>query len=422
MAKTNNTIAIITMFCLFAMISFVTNMAAPFGNVWRYKYEWAGMMGNMMTFVAYLFMGIPSGKMLIKFGYKRTAILAMIIGIVGLFVQLLSSYLGTEIVVFHLANDSIFLNFIIYLFGALICGFCVCMLNTVVNPMLNLLGGGGNRGNQLVQAGGTLSSLSGTLTPLLVGALIGTVTAQTSMIDVRILLNIGMIIFAIAIIVVYMINITNPHGDLSNEKFERTPWSFRHCRLGVVAIFFYVGIEVGIPSEMNFYITSLGFEGSAIVAGSIVALYWLLMLCGRFLSTLISARVSTRQQLISVSLIAIILLISAICLPERYTINIYNGEVPLKCLFLVLCGLCTSVMWGCIFNLATENLGKYTPAASGLFMTMVVGGGIMPFIQDCIGKQFGFISSYWLVILMLVYILYYGISGCKNVNKDISTD
>jgi len=63
-----------------------------------------------------------------------------------------------------------------------------------------------------------------------------------------------------------------------------------------------------------------------------------------------------------------------------------------------LCGLCTSVMWGGIFNLATEGLGKYTPKASGLFMTMVVGGGIMPFIQDWIGRSVSYVASYWLGI------------------------
>jgi FHS family L-fucose permease-like MFS transporter len=72
-------------------------------------------------------------------------------------------------------------GFIVYLLGAFIAGFSVCMLNTVVNPMLNLLGGGGNRGNQLNLIGGTLNSLAGTLTPMLVGAFIGTVTANTKL-------------------------------------------------------------------------------------------------------------------------------------------------------------------------------------------------------------------------------------------------
>ena len=77
-------VAIITMFFLFAMIAFVTNLAAPLGTIWKNHYSWAGMLGNMMNFLAYLFMGIPAGNLLTKIGYKKTALLAMVIGIVGL--------------------------------------------------------------------------------------------------------------------------------------------------------------------------------------------------------------------------------------------------------------------------------------------------------------------------------------------------
>ena len=147
--QNGNIIAIITMFFLFAMISFVTNLAAPFGTIWKNQYAGAntlGMMGNMMNFLAYLFMGIPSGNMLVKIGYKKTALIAMAVGFIGLFIQYISSLFGADIDVFNLGEYAIKMNFIIYLLGAFVCGFCVCMLNTVVNPMLNLLGGGGNKG------------------------------------------------------------------------------------------------------------------------------------------------------------------------------------------------------------------------------------------------------------------------------------
>lgn len=81
-------VAIITMFFIFAMISFVTNMAAPFGNIWGFRYAWAGMAGNLMNFTAYLFMGIPAGNMLIRYGYKKTALIALAVGAIGLAIQL----------------------------------------------------------------------------------------------------------------------------------------------------------------------------------------------------------------------------------------------------------------------------------------------------------------------------------------------
>ena len=429
-------IAIITMMFLFAMISFVTNLAAPFGLIWGNQYSWAGMMGNMMNFLAYLFMGIPAGMMLERIGYKKTSILAMAVGFIGLAVQYLSSIVGADTAIFTVSGEPVMLNFVIYMLGAFICGFCVCMLNTVVNPMLNLLGGGGNRGNQLIQTGGTLNSLTATLTPLFVGVLIGQVTDKTAMSDVSPLLFIAMAVFAISIVVISFATIPEPHlrkkGENKKEKMEHSPLAFRHTLLGVIAIFFYVGIEVGIPSQLTFYLANpvsdggIGIANGAAIGGAIAAIYWMLMLVGRFSSSFISGYVSTRTQIISAT--AIVLLLVAILLPSEFTMSMpgYSAaegfamfEVPVKCLFIVLCGLCTSVMWGGIFNLAVEGLGKYTAAASGIFMTMVVGGGIMPLIQNLIASSAGYITSYWLVIAMLAYILYYGVSGCKNVNKDI---
>lgn len=436
--KTNGrTIAIITMFFIFAMISFVTNMAAPFGNIWGMTYSWAGMAGNLMNFTAYLFMGIPAGNMLIKYGYKKTALIALLVGAIGLGVQLLSGVFGADIKVFSYTDAEtlqpvvVSLNLFVYLFGALICGFCVCMLNTVVNPMLNLLGGGGNKGNQLIQAGGALNSLSGTLTPMLAGMLVGTLTKE-SFPKVAPLIITGIVIFIAAFFIISFIKIPEPQGgNLRKVKYEHSPLAFRHCTLGVAAIFFYVGIEIALPGEMNAWVSRMPFEGAAAVAGSLAAIYWLLMLVGRISSTAISGKVSTRAQLITVSSVALVLVILAIFTGEvgiNLNINlgfitIDNANVPLSCVFIFLCGLCTSVMWGGIFNLSTEGLGKYTAKASGLFMTMVVGGGVMPYIQDTFIQPYvGYLNSYWLVVAMLAYILFYALIGSKNVNKDIPVE
>ncbi len=430
--KNSNVVAIVTMIFMFAMISFVTNMAAPFGNIWRNHYEWAGMLGNMMNFLAYLFMGIPAGKMLSKIGYKKTALIALAVGFVGMVIQYLSSRVGATVATFSVAGQPVMLNYVIYLLGAFICGFCVCMLNTVVNPMLNILGGGGNRGNQLIQTGGTFNSLTGTLTPLLVGALIGQVTDKTAMSDVAPLLFIAMGVFALAFVIICCVKFVEPNlGKIKPEgKDKHSAWSFRHLVLGVVAIFFYVGIEVGIPNELNFYLTDDPACGAAI-GGAVAAIYWLLMMVGRALSTAISGKVSTKAQLSFVSILAIILIVVAIILPDTIRVSmpgysVADGfamfQVPISALFLVLCGLCTSLMWGGIFNLSVEGLGKYTEQASGIFMMMVVGGGVMPFIQNAIAKSIGYMGSYWIVVAMLAYILFYAMVGYKNVNKDIPVE
>ncbi len=434
--KTNgNIVAIVAMFFLFAMISFVTNLAAPVGTIWKSHYEWAGMMGNMMNFLAYLFMGIPAGALLVRIGYKKTALLAMAVGFVGLALQYLSSLVGAETPLFDVAGQPVMLNFVIYLLGAFVCGFCVCMLNTVVNPMLNILGGGGNRGNQLIQMGGSCNSLAGTLTPLFVLSFIGAVTPSTSMTEVTPLLFIAMGVFVLSFVVISFVSIPEPNLAKTGQrksKSKYSAWSFRHTVLGVVAIFFYVGIEVGIPGELIFYLSDSSVSGitenAAAVAGAIAAVYWLLMLVGRLCSSAISGKVSSKTQLIVVSAVAIVLIVIAILLPSstRVTMPAYSvadgffmTTVPAGALLLVLCGLCTSVMWGGIFNLAVEGLGKYTAQASGIFMMMVVGGGVMPFIQERIGHAAGYMSSYWLVVAMLAFLLYYALVGSRNVNTDI---
>ena len=402
--KNGNLVAIITMFFIFAMISFVTNLAAPFGTIWRNEYAGSntlGMMGNMMNFLAYLFMGIPAGNMLVKIGYKKTALIAMAVGFLGLFTQYLSSLFGAGAEVFAFGEYVIKLNFVIYLLGAFICGFCVCMLNTVVNPMLNLLG---------------------------------------AMSDVAPLLFVAMGVFVAAFIVISFVAIPEPHlqkGGVKKEKFSHSPWSFRHTLLGVIGIFIYVGIEIGIPGTLNFYLADSSDKGAGImmngaaIGGAIAAIYWLLMLVGRTASSAISGKVSSRAQLIAVSATAIIFVLIAIFTPKDVTVSMPGytvgegfmmAQVPVSALFLVLCGLCTSVMWGGIFNLAVEGLGKYTAQASGIFMMMVVGGGVLPLIQQSISDSVGYMASYWLIIAALAYLLFYGLVGCKNVNKDIPVE
>ena len=426
-------IAIITMMFLYAMISFVTNLGAPIGVIWKNQPEIGGsnvlgIMGNFMNFFAYLFMGIPAGKMLTKVGYKRTALIGIAVGFVGVLIQFLSGFSGG------------IPGFCIYLFGAFVSGFSVCILNTVVNPMLNLLGGGGNRGNQLNLIGGTLNSLSGTMTPMLVGALIGTVTASTQMSDVNLVMYIAMTVFACAFIALLFIPIQDPElGKVTSAtKFEHSPWAFRHCLLGVIAIFVYVGVEVGIPGGLNFYLSDSSdkgaglLENAATIGGAVAAMYWLLMLVGRLCSSFIAAKVSSRQLMLATTSVAMVLILAAIFIPKTSTVTmpiidiltmtVSSVVVPLSALLLVLCGLCTSIMWASIFNLATEGLGKYTAQASGIFMMMVVGGGVLPVVQNFFADFMGYMPSYFVYFLAVAYMFYYALIGCKNLNKDIPVD
>lgn len=406
-------ITIIAMMFLYAMIAFVTNLAAPVGKIWGASFEdpaqaeRMGMLGNLFNFLAYLIMGIPAGNFLAKYGYKKTALTAIFLGFIGIAIQW---------------SSGMFDNFFVYLAGALVCGFCVCMLNTVTNPMLNLLGGGGNRGNQLNLVGGTLNSLSGALTPMLVGSIIGESLADKGIDDVNIVLYIAMAVFAVVYLVIRLTPIAEPSKVGEQVTYERSPWSFRHLTLGVIAIFFYVGVEVGIPATLISYLTpKVGFA----VAGLIAGRYWVMMLIGRFIGSAIGGKVSSRAMVICVASVAIALMVAAMLIGDTIMAKTFvQGavmEIPLASTLLVLCGLCTSVMWGSIFNMATEGLGKYTAKASGIFMMMVVGGGIVPQIQSIIASH-NILLSYIVPIIGVAYILFYALWGSKNVNKDIKID
>ena len=427
-------IAIITMMFLYAMISFVTNLAAPIGVIWKNIFggesaNTVGMLGNAMNFLAYFFMGIPAGKMLVRVGYKKTALIGIAIGFFGVLTQFCSGFF----------IDAKITGFVIYLLGAFISGFCVCMLNTVVNPMLNLIGGGGNRGNQLNMIGGTLNSLSGTLTPLFVGSLIGGVTKNTSIIDVNPVLYIAMGVFVVAFVILTYIPIQDPKNSKTgiNVTFEHSPWNFRHFVLGAIAIFVYVGVEVGIPGTLIYYLSDTTAIGGGLpkatataIAGSVAATYWFLMLIGRFIAGFIASKISSRTLMLCTTVLAMILITTAIVLGKSAAVSmpVFTGSafnmvvVPVSALLLVLCGLCTSVMWPCIFNLATEGLGKYTEPASGIFMMMVVGGGLLPLLQNFIADQSGYLVSYFVPLAGVAYMCFYTLIGSKNVNKDIPVD
>lgn len=423
--KKNYTLPIIMMFALFAMISFVTGLTNPLGVIVKNQFavaNWASQLGNLANFIAYAVMGIPAGLMLKRIGYKKTALAAVAVGFVGVGIQFFSGEIG---------------SFAVYLTGAFISGFSMCMLNTVVNPMLNTLGGGGKKGNQLIQFGGSLNSISATIVPILVGYLMGN-AANATISDAAPALFIAMGIFALVFVVLYMVNIPEPYAieeAKAEKKDKHSALSFRHFILGAVAIFIYVGVEVGIPNFMNLFLTTSpdaatgGMGMAAAAAGSLVGTYWFLMMIGRLVGGLVGGKISSKVQLTFVSSLALIFVLVGIFAPTSVmgSMPVFTGtgfalvEVPIGVIFFTLCGLCTSVMWGGIFNLAVEGLGKYTSMGSGIFMVMVCGGGILPLIQGGVADAAGYLTSYWVVVVGVAYMLFYALVGSKNVNKDIPT-
>ncbi|MCR5326911.1 MAG: MFS transporter [Bacteroidales bacterium] len=425
MTKTANaksyTPAIVVMFALFFMIAFVTNLAGSMGVIVTNQFgasKALSQLGSLANFIAYACMGIPAGIILKRKGYKFTSLLAVVIGFVGVGIQFLSGYVE---------------SFAVYVAGAFVAGFSMCMLNIVVNPMLNTLGGGGNKGNQLIQWGGSCNSIGGTIAPVFVGWLVGGSIADASVAKAAPVMIIAMAIFALAFVIIMLTRIPEPHMETPEEKAARlagkavkdpySPLSFRHFVLGAIAIFFYVGIEVSIPNTANVYFSGLDWVGPALT-GTIIGGYWFSMLIGRLVGASIGAKVSSKKMLLFTSAAAVLFIICAILIPESTAVKFRESQVPVSLIFLMLCGLCTSVMWGSIFNLAAEGLGKYTAPASGIFMTLVCGGGIIPFVQNALADvpSIGSMKSYWLIVACLCYLIFYAVAGSKNVNKDIPVE
>ena len=419
--QNSNVPAIIVCILLFGMISFVTNLASPMGDVLKNQFgvpNWMGTLGVLCNFIAYAVMGIPAGNMLQNLGYKKTALIAVAVGFAGVGIQTIAGLLA--------GNAA----FGVYLLGAFVAGFSMCMLNIVVNPMLNKLAGGGNKGNQLVQVGGSFNSLMGTAVIFLTGVFVPEIT-EARVSQVFPLMGIALAIFATAFIVVLFTNIPEnaPAAAVKGEKSEYGPMSFRHFVLGAIAIFVYVGVEVGIPNVLQKW---LNFVSTPAIAGTVTATYWLLMLVGRLAGAALGAKVSAKTMLSVVSAVGACLTLGAIFLSPETMVNlpVFKGtagfgmaSVPVNAALLVLCGLCTSVMWGGIFNLAVEGLGKYTEKASGIFMALVCGGGILPLLQNAIVDGTGnYLVSYWVIVAGMAYMLFYAVAGSKNVNKDIPVE
>lgn len=411
--------AIIVMIALFAMIAFVTNLCSPMANIIKAQGdipEALAQIGNYGNFVAYLLMGIPAGMLIAKFGYKKTALIGLTVGIIGILVQWSSSFMD--------AKANLGMVFGVYLIGAFITGFCMCILNCVVNPMLNLLGGGGNAGNQLIQTGGVFNSLAAVAVYIIMGALIGEVTAETKIADATPALMIALGIFVVAFITIMFTKIDEPEQAPVDVNLIKGALKYRHFVLGILGIFLYMGIEVGTPTYVNMYLVNTPELGiNAATAGLIVAVYWFLMMIGRFVGASIGNKVSSRAMITTVSILTLILVSFGMFAPTDITVNVPGidwgtltliwANVPVGIFAFLLVGLCTSVMWGGIFNMAVEGLGKYTAAASGIFMTMVFGCAVMLFIQAQVAEMTDYMTSYWVVLFCAAYLLFYALIGSK---------
>ncbi len=413
--------AIIVMIALFAMIAFVTNLCTPMATIIKNQGEISNVLaqiGNYGNFVAYLIMGIPAGMLIAKFGYKKTALIGLAVGATGILIQWFSGMLD--------AQANLGLVFTVYLIGAFIAGLCMCILNCVVNPMLNILGGGGNSGNQLIQTGGVFNSSAAVACYILMGALISD-ASKAKIADATPALMIALAIFVIAFIVILFTKIEEPEQNPVDVTLIKGALGYRHFALGALAIFLYMGIEVGVPNAVQQMLTSAPYSIPAATVGMLVAVYWFMMLIGRFVGASIGSKVSSRAMITTVSIATLVLVLFGMYAPSDILVSFPGVDwgkleliwqpIPVGIFSFLLVGLCTSVMWGAIFNMAVEGLGKFTAIASGIFMTMVFGCAVMMAIQGWVADLTDYMTSFWVVVFCAAYLLFYALVGSKPAKK-----
>jgi FHS family L-fucose permease-like MFS transporter len=411
-AQTSYLVPFVTMVVLFFLVGFLTvvnqQFQLPLKSV---LLSGAGNLKNtltvLITFVWFMAYPLTSGfgaRMVDKYGYKGTLVrgLMTLAGGLVIFEMAVLQHLHAPVYI-ALGEASIPVAFVIFLTGSYVVGTATALLQIVINPYLVASNVPGTSGIQRQMIGGSGNSIGTTIAPYFVsGIIFGGVALENITIGQLVIPFIGlMVIVAIITLIVKKLSLPQIEGTTneSGEKLEKSIWSFSHLKLGVIAIFFYVGVEVCIGANINLYAESLG--GSfAEAAVTMASLYWGGMLVGRLIASTLS-KISANIQLSVAASITTILLIASLLTGNPWV--------------LAAVGFFHSVMWSSIFTLSIEKLGKYTSKASGTLMIGVLGGALLPLIQGILADAMDGNWTYtWILVLIgEVYLLYYGLAGYR---------
>ncbi len=399
----------LTMVFLFFIVGFLTVVFQQFqkplesaflGNVATIK-NTLSILVTFTWFLAYPIMGGTGSKWVDAFGYKKTLMRALVVMVFGLVLSAGSAWVGT------MSNPVIIqgipLGFFVFLIGSFVVGSAVTIMQVVINPYLSACSVSGTSSIQRITIGGSSNSIGTTLAPHFVAGIVFGGMAIGEININQVILPFILLAAAIIVVILVISRLSLPHiegtTNETGEVLEKSIWSFSHLKLGVVAIFCYVGVEVAIGANINMYASWLGgsFEQRA---SSMAMLYWGGMLVGRLIGSTLS-KVSAKVQLTVTSIGAIVLVLLSIILHNPW--------------FLVGIGVLHSIMWSGIFDLAIFKLGKYTSKGSGALMIGVVGGAIIPLAQGMMADAMGgdWAMTWWLVVAGELFILYYALLGSK---------
>ncbi|WP_101690454.1 MFS transporter [Dysgonomonas massiliensis] len=370
---------------------------------------------SFFFFLGYLLNSSLGGKWINTVGYKKTLIRALIIMIAGLLMYFLSSWFAVNFadVRLDISGDLISYGYFIFLMGSFLMGTSAAILQVVINPYIAAYDLPNTQPVQRMNIVCAINSFGTTIAPFFVtGIMFAGVALESVEVDQ---LMIPFMAIALCVIVTTLItsrlNLPDIEGTRadSNEKLERSIWSFSHLKYGVIAIFFYVGAEVAIGVNVNLHAMELIESGDNLsffgknrlvlwgldlgIPALLATLYWGGMMIGRLVFSFFK-NISPRTLLTTTTCIAIVLTLIAILSNNLWV--------------LVSVGLCHSVMWGSIFTLSIQGLKKYTSKASGIFMMGVFGGAVFPVLQGILADTLGAWQWTWIIVVIceLVMLLY----------------
>ncbi|MCJ8302481.1 sugar MFS transporter [Shewanella sp.] len=428
--------AMVLLVVLYFIIGFTTVLNDILIPVMREIHQLSTMEAMFVQsafFIAFAIWAIPAGLVMEKIGYKRSLVLAL--GIMGI------GYL-----LFIPAAH--YMEYMAVLFALFVLATGVAFLQVALNPLIVKVGPE-QTGSARMNLGGSFNSFATTIGPLIGGAVILSSVQEIDfashgeyIIAKAAAVQIPYMVQAVAIIgiaaLIYFTRLPKIDSVSTSSAGSQVKGSFldhKHLMYGAGGIFCYVGVEVSIGSILMLYLATpemggLGHEQAV----PLLAYYWGSTMVGRLIGFVVCQKIRTQYllQIVTVAALALILgsfmpfaLENTVAIPVLFS-DMAAIEVPLAALFLILCGLCHSVMWPSIFPLSIANLGAFTPKASGLLCTMIVGGGILPPLQGFLADSIGYKWSFILCALCYVYILFFAFVGYKagksNKTSETSTD
>jgi FHS family L-fucose permease-like MFS transporter len=182
---------------------------------------------------------------------------------------------------------------------------------------------------------------------------------------------------------------------------SRSIWTYPHTVLGMVGLFFYVGVEISLAAITIQYCQAQGMSNVK-TAGLMLVLYNIFMMLGRFLGSFVMKWVKAEKLLVVLGFLGVVLLLVSMAT---------SGTVAIAA--LALCGVANSVMYPNIFALGIAELGPMTSKGSGVLNLGNVGGAVIPPLFGLMADKFGIQAAFVLPIICYLYVAYYGLSGYK---------